>query len=133
MAPTSKQLRPTQVQESEYVVEDDFDFGDPEILEVEIYPGKYLSLREPSAEDLISIDKVSNDPKLDDIESTLAVICILHQPEPGKRRLSMKDAKRLRSKQIKILSSAMKSLMGYAEEEGNLESESEPDEEETSA
>ena len=120
MAPTSKQLRPVQVQEVEYgVTDDEFDFGDPEVVDVEIYPGKFLSLREPSAEDLIAIEKASNDPKFDDIESTLAIICILHCPEPGKRKLSMKDAKRLRSKQIKILNEAMQELMGISDNKGD--------------
>lgn len=113
MSPSSKQLRP-QAAYAE-VVEDDFDFGDPDVVDVEIYPGKFLSLREPSADDLIAIEKVSNDTKLDDIEQSLAVICILHQPEEGKRRLSMKDAKRLRSRQIRMLSEAIEGLMGIRE------------------
>lgn len=111
MSPSSKQLRP-QLNYTEVVDEEDFDFGDPDVVEVEIHPGKFLSLREPSADDLIAIEKVSNDTKLDDIEQSLAVICILHQPEEGKRKLSMKDAKRLRSKQIRKLSEAIEGLMG---------------------
>ena len=112
MSPSSKQLRP-QTADFE-LVNDDFDFGDPEIMEVEIFPGKYLSLREPSAEDLIQIEKISNNKSMDDIEQSLAVICTLHQPEPGKPKLSMKDAKRLRSKQIKLLSEAIEKLMGLS-------------------
>lgn len=121
MSPSSKQLRP---QTAEYELSgDDFDFGDPEVMNVEIFPGKFLSLHEPSAEDLISIDKVSKDKNLDDIEQSLAVICILHQPEPGKRKLSMRDAKRLRSKQIKILSEAIEELMGLNEEQKDNKSD----------
>ena len=130
MAPSSKQLRPVQVQEVEYgITDDEFDFGDPEVVDVEIYPGKFLSLREPTAEDLIAIEKASNDPKFDDIESTLAIICILHYPGPGKRKLSMKDAKRLRSKQIKILNDAMQKLMGISDDK---EDSPETDEQEDS-
>lgn len=118
MSPASKQLRP---QADYQLIEDDFDFGDPEVMEVEIFPGKFLSLREPSAEDLIAIDKVSQDKTMDDIEQSLAVICILHQPEPGKRKLSMKDAKRLRSKQIKTLSEAIEKLMGLSNDNKSSE------------
>lgn len=118
MSPASKQLRP---QADYQLIEDDFDFGDPEVMEVEIFPGKFLSLREPSAEDLIAIDKVSQDKAMDDIEQSLAVICILHQPEPGKRKLSMKDAKRLRSKQIKTLSEAIEKLMGLSNDNKSSE------------
>lgn len=115
MSPSSKQLRPSQQDATSYEnLDDGFDFGEPEVVDVEIYPGKFLSLHEPSAEDMISIDKVSKDKSLDDVEQALAVICILHQPEPGKRKLSMKDAKRLRSKQIKALNDAIENLMGIS-------------------
>lgn len=124
MAPISKQSRPTQDQVYEpEVVDNDFDFGDPEIVGVEIHPGKFLYLREPSAEDLISIDKVYKNKDLDDVEHSLAVICILHSPEPGKRRLSMKDAKRLRSRQIKALNDAIGELMGIKTEENDGDEE----------
>jgi hypothetical protein len=128
MAPTSKQLRPTLVQDSDYgAIDDEFDFGDPEVVDVEIYPGKFLSLHEPTADDLIAIEKVSNDPKLDDVEQTLAVICILHHPGPGKRKLSMKDAKRLRAKQIQTLNDAMRGLMGTpGDEEDSSDKETPP-------
>lgn len=126
MSPSSKQLRP-QLNHSIEVVDDgdEFDFGEPDVSQVEIYPGKFLSLREPSADDLIAIEKVGKDKNLDDIEQSLAVICILHQPEPGRKKLSMKDAKRLRSKQIKMLSDAIEVLMGIKEEEPEKDGEEE--------
>ncbi len=118
MPPGSKQLRPQTTHAVEAMDDgDEFDFGEPEVSQVEIYPGKFLALREPSADDLISIEKVGKDKNLDDIEQSLAVICILHQPEPGRKKLSMRDAKRLRSKQIKMLSDAIEVLMGIKEEE----------------
>jgi hypothetical protein len=120
MSPSSKQLRP-QATYAEVVDDEDFDFGDPDVVSVEVYPGKFLSLREPSADDLIAIEKVSNDTKLDEIEQSLAVICILHQPDEGKRKLSMRDAKRLRSKQIRKLSEAIEGLMGLRDVPSNGE------------
>lgn len=118
MPPSSKQLRPQPAPYMAEVVDDgdDFDFGDPDVSEVEVYPGKFLSLREPSADDLIAIEKVGRDKNLDEIEQSLAVICILHHPEPGKKKLSMRDAKKLRSKQIRKLSDAIEVLMGIKEE-----------------
>ena len=124
MSPISKQSRPNQNQTYEpEIVDSDFDFGEPEVLGVEIFPGKFLYLREPSAEDLISIEKVYKNKEFDDIEQSLAVICILHSPEPGKRRLSMKDAKRLRSRQIKALNDAIGELMGIKTGEGDGDEE----------
>ena len=108
MALTSKSMR--EIESTVHDVSDEFDFGPPEIISVEISPGKYLALQEPSAEDLIEITTVSKDEKIDEIQATLKTICILHHPEPGGRKLTLKDAKRLRSKQIKLLGDAINQL-----------------------
>jgi hypothetical protein len=89
-----------------------FDFGEPELLVVEISPEKFLTLKEPSASDLIEISKLSENKKLSDIEATLQTICILHHPEQGQRKLTVKDAKRLTAKQLKKIGAAMSELMG---------------------
>lgn len=115
MALTSKSMR--EIESTIQEVMDDFDFGPPQVISVEISPGKYLSLQEPSAEDLIEITAVSRDEKLDEIQATLKTICILHHPEPGGRKLTLKDAKRLRSKQIKLLGDAINELIGTSEED----------------
>jgi hypothetical protein len=129
MTLSSKDSRPARVSVQEPDV-DEFDFGEPEIITVEIAPGKYLNLREPSANDLIEIYKINSDTKnkLSDVESTLAVICILHSPGPDGRKLTMRDAKKLRAKQIKALGDAMNQLMGYEEEEQD-DNKSDDDEE----
>jgi hypothetical protein len=119
MALSSKSLR-----EIESVAEDSyFDFGEPEVLSVEISKDTYLSLHEPSAEDLIEITKISNDKSLGEIEATLRTICILHSPEPGGKKLTIKDAKRLRAKQIRLLGEAINSLLGMEEDEDDMKSE----------
>lgn len=90
----------------------DFDFGEPEVIPVEIAPGKFLSLHEPSAEDLIEIDRISEDKDLNEIDATLKTICILHKPDEGGRKLTLKDARKLRAKQIKALGVAISTLLG---------------------
>jgi len=110
MALSSKSLRDLETTAKETGSE--FDFGDPEVIAVEISPGKFLPLQEPSAEDLIEISKISEDKSLDEIQATLKTICILHSPEPGGRKLTLKDAKRLRAKQIKKLGEAINQLLG---------------------
>jgi len=118
MALSSKSLR-----EIETVAEDNFfDFGEPEILSVEISKDTCLSLHEPSAEDLIEITKISNDKTLGEIEATLRTICILHSPEPGGKKLTIKDAKRLRAKQIRLLGEAINSLLGMEEDDTDMKS-----------
>lgn len=114
MALSSKSLREIEQTVSDA---DDFDFGEPEIIAVEIAPGKFLSLHEPSAEDLMEITKISKDKTVDEVEATLRTICILHTPEPGRRKLTLKDSKRLRSRQIRMLGEAINTLLGGGEEE----------------
>lgn len=116
MALSSKSLRELETVAQDSVLSE-FDFGDPEIIAVEIAPGKFLSLQEPSAEDLIEITKISDDKSLDEVQATLKTICILHSPDQGGRKLTLKDAKRLRAKQIKKLGDAINELLGNGEEE----------------
>lgn len=103
----------------------DFDFGEPEVIAVEIAPGKFLSLHEPSAENLIEIDKISEDKDLNEIDATLKTICILHKPDEGGRKLTLKDARKLRAKQIKALGVAINTLLGNDPEEKSKDLESE--------
>lgn len=108
-----------------------FDFGEPEVIPVEISPGKFLSLMEPSADDLMEIDKISEDKDISELEATLRVICILHSPDHGQRKLTLKDAKKLRAKQLKLLGSTIGELLGSnqsSEDSDNEEQEEEGDE-----
>ena len=121
MALSSKSMRELETVATDSV--SDFYFGEPEIISVEIAPGRFLSLQEPSADDLIEITKISADKALDEIQATLKVICILHSPEPGGRKLTLKDARRLRSKQIKLLGNAINELLGAGSEDDDSKSE----------
>jgi len=121
MALSSKSLRELEVTAAD--ASSDFDFGDPEVIAVEVAPGKFLSLQEPSAEDLIEITKISADKSLDEVQATLKTICILHSPDPGGRKLTLKDAKRLRAKQIKLLGNAINELLGGGDDDEDMKSE----------
>lgn len=121
MALSSKSMRELETVATDSV--SDFDFGEPEIIAVEIAPGRFLSLQEPSADDLIEITKISADKALDEIQATLKVICILHSPEQGGRKLTLKDARRLRSKQIKLLGNAINELLGAGSEDDDSKSD----------
>lgn len=105
MALSSRSVR--EIQDLAETARSNFDFGEPEIIAVEVSPGKFLSLQEPSADDLIEITKISNDESIDEILATLKTICILHSPEPGSPKLTLKDARRLRHKQIRKLGEAI--------------------------
>lgn len=123
MALTSKSLRELETAAVDSASE--FDFGDPEIIAVEIAPGKFLSLQEPSADDLIEITNIGKDKNIDEIQATLKTICILHSPEPGGRKLTLKDAKRIRAKQLKLLGDAINELLGNKKEEDDMKSRDE--------
>jgi hypothetical protein len=127
MALSSKSMRELETVATDSV--SDFDFGEPEIISVEIAPGRFLSLQEPSADNLIEITKISTDKNLDEIQATLKIICILHSPETGGRKLTLKDAMRLRSKQIKLLGDAINELLGTRSEAEDSKSDVEGDDE----
>ena len=103
-------------------IDDDlFNFGEAEIIPVEVAPGKYLCLKEPTASDLIEISKISDNKNISEVEATLQTICILHAPNPGERRLSLKDAKRLRPRQLRKLGEAINTLLGMDDAEADDE------------
>ena len=110
--PSSKMTRPGAEDSSESDSGGSFDFGEPDVITVEISSGKYLYLREPCAEDLIQIAEINDNQKISEIEATLQTICVLHNPEEGGKKLSMKEAKRLTARQLKKIGEAMTELMG---------------------
>jgi hypothetical protein len=124
MALSAKQMRDLESVATESVT--DFDFGEPEVLSVEIAPGKFLSLQEPSAEDLIEIGKVESalgKEGTEEIEVTLRIICIMHHPTAGQRKLTLKDARKLRSKQIAKLAAGIKELIGGEQDDDDTKSD----------
>ena len=56
---TSKMSRQPEADSIDSGASDFFDFGEPEVLPVEISVGKFLYLKEPSAEDLIHIAEIN--------------------------------------------------------------------------
>jgi|TARA_B100000085_G_scaffold79282_1_gene71405 hypothetical protein len=112
---TSKMSRPAAEEVSAGDTTSSFDFGEPEVVPVEISEGKFLYLKEPCAEDLIHIADINDDEKLGEIEATLQTICILHAPERGGKKLSMRDAKRLTARQLKKIGEALGTLLGSDE------------------
>jgi len=108
----SRQADGAIVEQSDF---DGFDFGEPEILPVEISAGKFLYLKEPSAEDLINIAEINNNDKLSEIEATLQTICVLHAPQDGGKKLSMRDAKKLTARHLKKIGEGMSVLLGADE------------------
>lgn len=93
-------------------LEDDlYNFGDPQVISVELCPGKYLSLKEPMISELSEIEKISS--KSNSESDTIAqTICILHAPEPGFRKITLKEAKRLTAGHLKLLNEPIAKLLG---------------------
>lgn len=107
----------------------EFDFGEPEILTVELSPKVSLSFREPRAEDAIKLREFETKNKnASDIESTLFTICLLHYPQEGQGKLTIKDARRLSTKQLKKIGKVLNQLMVGDDEDGEeLDNKSELD------
>lgn len=110
-------------------VQSEFDFGEPEILTVELSPKVSLSFREPRAEDAIKLREFETKNKnASDIESTLFTICLLHYPQEGQGKLTVKDARRLSTKQLKKIGKVLNELMVGDDDDGEeLDNKSELD------
>lgn len=95
----------------------EFDFGEPEVLTVQVSDAVSLSFREPRAEDAIKLKEYETKNKgISEIESTLFTICLLHYPHEGQGKLTLKDAKRLSTKQLKKIGTVLNQLMAGDEE-----------------
>lgn len=122
--PTSKMGRPEAQENLDQtgLNADYYDFGEPEILSVELRPGLTLALKEPTAEGLIALSKITDDRGVDRITATLEALCFLHHPLDGQPRLTMKSAKKLRPKQLELLGDVVANLLGQKNAEEDKES-----------
>lgn len=103
-----------------------FDFGEPEITTVQISKTVELAFREPTAEDAMKLSEFQNKNKdSSDVEATLYTICLLHFPLDGQAKLTMKDAKRLSTRQLKKIGSTLNKLMGGDDDSEDSKSDSE--------
>jgi hypothetical protein len=94
-------------------IEDDlYDFGGPQVVAVELSPGKFLSLREPVVSELAEIEKLSSKSS-SETDTVAQTICILHDPEPGRRKITLREARKLTASQIKKLSDPISTLLGF--------------------
>jgi hypothetical protein len=122
--PGLKQVEAEVLGQDGLPVVSEFDFGEPEILTVQVSDAVSLSFREPRADDAIKLREYETKNKnISDIESTLFTICLLHYPQEGQGRLTIKDAKRLSTKQLKKIGSVLNQLMA-----GDQEGEDDGDE-----
>ncbi len=113
--PSAKMSRPATESGKVIEVDDDFDFGEREIVSVEITPNNILYFKEPCGEELIKIDEISGDKRISEVEATLQIICILHVPQNNGRKISLRDTKKLTAKQIKKIGVALGQLLGSDE------------------
>lgn len=115
MTPTSKMSRPAR-EEQDWG--NDYYFGDPEIVTVQLTEDLSLSFKEPSAEELEYIEEINEESlnkKNGQIEATLKMICLLHVPDEGKKKISLKDAKKLTARQLKKIGEALNEVLGVSE------------------
>lgn len=115
MTPTSKMSRPN-LEERDW--DTDYYFGDPEIVSVELNDSVVLNFKEPSAEELELIEEINEESmkkKNGQIEATLKMICLLHVPDAGKKKISLKDARKLTARQLKKIGDALEEVLGLSE------------------
>lgn len=110
----TKTERPTQ-KHSETVVFDEYDFGQPEVYSCELGNGLVLHFREPIGSDLNKINEYI-DKSENDVDAFLKIACLLHEPEQGKSKLLLKNAMKMRSKQIGLVVKTLRPLISFSQD-----------------
>lgn len=117
--PIQKQAKPTM-----YNSESEYDFGSPEIIEVEVSNGVVLRFREPDVEDLLKLSEIEKEAEGNQIMQTIQTICLLHTPTESQSKITMKEAKKMRVQDLKKIGNAIATLVSFEDLDGNLDNKS---------
>lgn len=104
---------PIQKQSKPEIYSAEYNFGDPEIIEIEVSGGVVLRFREPDVEDLLSLTEIEKETQGNEILQTLQTICLLHTPEPPHNKITIKEAKRLKVQDLKKIGKAISGLVSF--------------------
>lgn len=116
---TAKLTRPSleAVESNNDFINSDYEFGTLREISVDVSPSISLTFKEPTAEDFLKLQEFENSSNVSDVETTLFTICLLHVPDSGKKKISMREAKKLSARQLKKIGEALKFLMNDEEEQ----------------
>ena len=114
-----KQSRPSN---HEVYSGQEYDFGDPNLIEIVVSNNISLTLREPDVEDLLALNEIEKNAQGNQILQTLETICLLHTPDSSRNKITMKDAKKLRVQDLKKIGEAINKLVSF--EDSNLDNKS---------
>lgn len=112
--PVQKQTKPTM-----YTSELEYDFGDPEVIEVVVSNGIVLRFREPDVDDLLRLNEIEKETEGNQIMQTIQTICLLHTPSESQSKITMKEAKKMRVQDLKKIGNAIAKLVSFAEDNDN--------------
>jgi len=116
---TAKLTRPSleAVESNNDFINSDYEFGALREISVDVSPSISLTFKEPTAEDFLKLQEFENSSNVSDVETTLFTICLLHVPDSGKKKISMREAKKLSARQLKKIGGALKILIDDEEEQ----------------
>lgn len=116
---TAKLTRPSleAVESNNDFINSDYEFGTLREISVDVSPSISLTFKEPTAEDFLKLQEFENSSNVSDVETTLFTICLLHVPDSGKKKISMREAKKLSARQLKKIGGALKILIDDEEEQ----------------
>lgn len=112
--PIQKQTKPLM-----YTSEFEYNFGDPEIIEVEVSNGIVLRFREPDVDDLLRLNEIEKETQGNQIMQTIQTICLLHTPNESQSKITMKEAKKMRVQDLKKIGKAIAKLVSFDDEKDN--------------
>lgn len=117
--PIQKQSKPTM-----YTAECEYDFGDPEIIEVQVSNGVVLRFREPDVDDLLKLSEIEKETQGNQILQTIQTICLLHTPTETQSKITMKEAKKMRVQDLKKIGNAISKLVSFEDLDSTLDNKS---------
>lgn len=119
----TKSTRPATLDISSLDSQDEYDFGEPEVVSVQITPTLSMSFREPTVADFTKIEEFISDSKKE-TEMLTKVMCLLHVPDPGRSKLTLKNASKLRGPQIRHISDVLLPMITLGENKDGPKSDS---------
>jgi hypothetical protein len=116
--PIQKQSKPAM-----YTTESgEYDFGSPSIVEVEVSNNVTLRFREPDVDDLLRLAEIEKECGGNEIMQIVQTICLLHTPSESQSKITLKEAKKIRIKDLKKIGKAITNLVNFnREDEDDLE------------
>lgn len=92
---------------------DEYDFGQPQLHSIRFTDKLTLSFREPTATDLGKIEDFMKATEKE-VDMLIKTICLLHEPDPGRPKLTLKNAQKIHGDQLKSIAKTLAPMLNLS-------------------